>query len=393
MYIYLLFYFINIIFLFFQKNKITLGTFFLIINIFYAFNYLNGIDWIYYELVFKEVPIIFSNEYFYRISQIKVQGIEYLFILLISFFKIIPNLDYLLFQSILLTIDLFIIYNFVLKNSRYPILVMILSTRFLTAVTFEPVLRQLQSICIFYFSIKYITNKKFIKYFILNILGIMFHTSGLITIFIYFWGNLKLKLRNKMIILLSIFILLNFLDLILENIFKFTIFNHYKYYLISTNYGVKNININQIFKLVTVDLGIYLWLEINIRKINEIPKNFNIISNIYFASIIFKLLNLKLPIFYRFNNYTYIIYIIYVCFVFDVLKKYKKLLIGSLFLIYFGLSYILMIQENEIKDRGRYIPYSNYLFENKNNIFIEKVFERLKKSKIEKEVLNNIGTL
>lgn len=382
--IYILFYSVNLLLsqLYSRiknRDKILIMSF-LFLNIFLCLNYDNGIDWTHYQITFLKTPSFFTEDYFIKLKELNIKGGEIFFIYLISIFKLIPNLNYEIFQYVILTIDLIYIYYFLKNNTKYPLLVIIFSLKFLTYMMFEPILRQLQAMIIFFIAIDTIKKNNFLKYYILNIIAILFHSSAIVLLPIYIFKNMKLTLKKTILgFTIAIFIII-FFKAILEKVFSISFLSHYKYYLFSKKYGyVENIDYRSLLKIIILDLTTFYFIYYLKNKTKLIIKNYNIISWIYFYSLIIKILSLKVSIFFRFNNYFFIIYIIYLCYLFQLIKKdfFKK--ITKIFLIiYFGLSFFKEINFWDKRDFGKYKPYSNYLFV-KNENLKSKLKRRFKK--------------
>lgn len=89
-------------------------------------------------------------------------------------------------------------------------------------------IRQSVAIAIFLYALKYIFDKKFIKYTFWIIVAVMFHKTAIIYLPIYFLN--KIKLSKKILVVLGISIVL--LSLIIENLLNFitTYFDIYRNY-------------------------------------------------------------------------------------------------------------------------------------------------------------------
>ncbi|MGL5902328.1 MAG: EpsG family protein [Cetobacterium sp.] len=371
--VYLLFYsfnfFLSELYFKIKQKHILVVLSFIFLNIFLCLNYDNGIDWTHYQITYLKTPPLFATDYITKFNQVEVRGSEVFFVYLISSFKLIPNLSFEIFRYIILTIDLVFIYFFLLKYTKYPLIVILFINKFLTYMMFEPIFRQMQAMIIFFIAVEALQKRYFIKYYFLNMVAILFHSSAIILLPIYYFKKIKMTLKKTFLGFLFCLMIILLLNNIVQFLFSLSFLSHYSGYLTNESYGyVKNIPIQKILKLIFLDIGCFYFVLFMYRKSKIKIENFNFIGWCYFYSIVIKILSLKIAIFFRFNNYFYIIYVIYLCFLFQIINnKIFKQLIFLLLALYFGAVYIKEINFWDKIDAGKYKPYTNYIFVEKQN--------------------------
>lgn len=171
----------------------------IILGIFYGLRGFIFSDWASYYPFYEKCPSLFDGlekitEYF----KINEYGWEPLFLIYsITCKTISPNFYFFQFVSFML--DLSILYCFfkyyIPENICIGFLIFILFSGIIITTN---TLRNSKSIMFFLISIRYIENKKFIKYCFCNILGALFHVSSIIYLPCYF---LMTKRFNKYFIL------------------------------------------------------------------------------------------------------------------------------------------------------------------------------------------------
>lgn len=206
----------------FGKYKFFLGKIILAFLVFFpltfisAFRYDVGVDYLFtYVPVFQST--IYWKEFPERIST--YNKLWYYFIIFLSYF----STNYIIFFIVTSVIINFFTYSSILKNSvniYYSILLLILTRYYFFSLN---QIRQFIVISAFLYSIKFITNREFKKYFLLMISMIFVHTSALIYLPMYFVGKMKLKMNHYIFLILSIVIFFqpisNFLTFISEKIY------------------------------------------------------------------------------------------------------------------------------------------------------------------------------
>lgn len=365
MIIYTVLYFINLSFSFMnlnkkiKKNKI-IFTIFIYTSIFLGFNYLNGIDWWFYQRnYYKDLN--------FNLSQVK--GYEYLYVFLANIFKRL-NFSYEVYQYIVLSACLYILYQFINKNSKYSIICICLL--FGESILFnylEPLFRQILALTFFLIGIRYIGNK---KYYLYLLISIFFHTSAIVLLLIPFIKKIK-KFNFKkgcsiFLILLVVQPLLYIIIIFFRNI-KFM--SHYAKY-VGTDY-LQPGNAFRILLVIVLMIPLY-FLDKNFyknKKKYKVKKKYKFHYKMAWIYIYIKLLLIMYPIFYRFLFYFDIFYYLNLSYLFYFIKnKINKriILIILLFLNFFLMN--KKLDEYKIRDRKRFFPYTNYLiYKIQNKVF------------------------
>lgn len=196
---YLFFVFLNVLLLtysiFVQTNRYDLFKirFFCILLciVFFGCRGFIGWDWYNYFVVFDEVPKITSKELWLYFSNTLMEPGYILYCSIIKFFT--KNYHALTLVNTL--IDLFFLHWFLKKYlpPKYYAFGFTLYF-FFGGFYFETdLLRNARSFFIFLFSLKYIEEKKIIPYYFLNFVGLFFHLSSIIYLFVYKILNFNIK--------------------------------------------------------------------------------------------------------------------------------------------------------------------------------------------------------
>lgn len=159
-----------------------------------------GYDWRNYMSYFQSTPDIIDLLFhgFPRGSSEKG------FLTYLSIVKLFTD-NYIVFNIINATLDFIFIYFLLKKYSKYPIFALFLYYG-IYGIPFEiEWIRNIKSILLFMCSIEYIEDRKFLPFFLINLLGFTFHYSALIYFPMYF----LLKINWNKLILIEIFLLTN----------------------------------------------------------------------------------------------------------------------------------------------------------------------------------------
>lgn len=153
-------------------------------------------DWYNYYPMFQETPCLLDFEEFVSYSNSVFTEKGYLFY--ISLFKVLCN-DYVVFQAFSVLIDLVLIHLCIKRYSpNYLFTFLILSVFFyVQSVNLN---RNVKSILLFLYALRYIEERKFWKYSLLNLIGLCFHSISLIFFILYFLLRHKFSVRALWII-------------------------------------------------------------------------------------------------------------------------------------------------------------------------------------------------
>lgn len=155
--------------------------------------YLNT-DWIEYKPVFDSLPVFGDSDFF-----VKFKENAYASCILYTLFGIISKSiynSYFLFQFLCILFD-YLLWIKILKNEniKNELFFMFFFFQFLFfGFALEVnLLRNVKAIVLFVYSIKYIKQRKIGKYMLLNLCGMLFHTSAMIFFPLYFVLNKKIN--------------------------------------------------------------------------------------------------------------------------------------------------------------------------------------------------------
>ena len=144
-------------------------------------------DWYNYYPMFRETPCLLDFDEFVSYSNSVFTEKGYLFY--ISLFKVFCN-DYVVFQAFSVLIDLVLIHLCIKRYSpNYLFTFLILSVFF-----------YVKSVLLFLYALRYIEERKFWKYSLLNLIGLCFHSISLIFFVLYFFLRHKISVRTLWIV-------------------------------------------------------------------------------------------------------------------------------------------------------------------------------------------------
>lgn len=186
-----------------KKMKIFNFMFFILFILIYSFRNEIGTDWYNYESYFRNISTGQTRhefEFFYKI--LNIYG-----------YKFLPSFRWLVF--LIGIFNGFLFWNSTNKYSKNIGLVMFLSLYYMFYSTLEA-LRQSITFFIFYYSLRYIEND-WKKYCTLNIIGTLFHFSGIFTLFLLFFNKYKVLKYITIIGLFFFSFFQNLISIILQN--------------------------------------------------------------------------------------------------------------------------------------------------------------------------------
>ena len=146
--------------------------------------------------MFRETPCLLDFDEFVSYSNSVFTEKGYLFY--ISLFKVFCN-DYVVFQAFSVLIDLVLIHLCIKRYSpNYLFTFLILSVFFyVQSVNLN---RNVKSVLLFLYALRYIEERKFWKYSLLNFIGLCFHSISLIFFVLYFFLRHKISVRTLWIV-------------------------------------------------------------------------------------------------------------------------------------------------------------------------------------------------
>lgn len=176
--------------------------------LFFGFRGFIGWDWTIYFPAFKGTPGIFSL----ASDSFAASRYEPGFIVLMSAFKTISgNYHFFIFFNTLA--DLVILFAFLKQFSKVSLSLSCLLFIVMGGFYLETdLLRNAKSIMLFLLSLKYLRDRRFMPYLILNLIGCMFHFSSLIYIPLYIFLHKQIS-RKTVSIIFAVGILLYLLQI------------------------------------------------------------------------------------------------------------------------------------------------------------------------------------
>jgi transmembrane protein EpsG len=339
-----------------NTNKVIFCILMLCVGIF-AGSRLNigGYDYDVYELMYENTSQNFSDlistDYFL------LKTTEKGYILIMSVFRYL-NADFntfFLVCGIACSLGLFFVFK---KYSKFPYLILTIFFAKGYLYYFFTAQRQIIAMVICWLAIKFVIERKLIKFLILIIAASFFHTSAVI--FILAYPLFTVKITNKrVVILLGISLLIGLLKvgsalgMIISNYLPFGA-DKLTGYLDGEGSGVNVLNFIEIIPV--------LFILLNFRKkIEHQIKYFNIFFNLYLVYIMITFAFYDFAFIARLKGYFLIGYIIILSSLVYIPSK-KNIGIGiiSVLLMYCFASYI---RELLVFDNGEgYLPYNSYLF-------------------------------
>lgn len=338
-----------------KENRVKNSFLIISTTLFLGFSYNMGGDWRAYKIFYEEViPKLSIN----NLSEIRF---EKGYIILNYLFNEL-GINYEIFQGIVLMFCIFITLKLVEKKSKnFYIAFVYIFIYFLFSYSAEPILRQFIAITLIIIGLKYIEERKILKYLIWVFLAFQFHKSAIIGILFYLSNYLNFKSMKRILICITLAFILSFnINNILDLIIKLIPFlKIYSGYLKNEIYSsiVQRSLIGNLYLIITV------CIYFAIIMYTKYEKKYRIYLNLAILGIIFEIFANRFFILVRFNSY-FVFPIAIVISNIDRLKfnlKIKKFCIFFiLFFQIFTKYYTTLRNENSKK---RYYYYQNYLIE------------------------------
>lgn len=331
---------------------------FILLFIFASCRYGIGADYVQYEDFFqkaKEISLVDFNYFFNNFH-----SIEYGYLLLESLIKQFTT-EY---QIMLLAMNI-IMFSFLYKGiERYPNknIQLFIFYCFIYLFYITSIYRQGLAMCILYYSLKYIEEKKFLKYLFFCVIAGLFHKISFLMIIVYFFSNIKFS--KKLYIILSCISILSAYFFLTGNLVKFLNSNFnslqfvrrvYYYYFVKSNgnfNGVSFLGYCQRLMLMTV----VIFFK---KKMPDYMSNLLIICPLIF----FTFSNVGV-LAGRISGVFLIYYMCYFAYLLKNEKKSIKILLSGYVLLYGILMFNRELFEvHPIKKNYNYIPYKCFLEE------------------------------
>lgn len=170
-------------------------------------------------------------------------------------------------------------------------------------------IRQALAVAIFFYSIRYIFEKRFVKYFVLIVVGSLFHRSILVMLPLYYFFNLAMS-RYKIIFVYTIMIVILLInpmqylvDFYVQN--KFPLYYHFN----DQFYGGRTEGFGRITAIVNVFIVLMLAQYLNMNN-----KLQSVVFNMIIVFSMIKLFALDIVILDRLSNYFKPVMVLFIIF-------------------------------------------------------------------------------
>ena len=222
---------------------------------------------------------------------------EFGFLFLNKFIQIFTT-DYVYLFLICAMLFSYFTFKTIYKYSKDPILSIFLLIGTQYYFIFLNGMRQMIAVSIFLYSFRFIKEKKPIKYFLLNFIGLSFHSSALITFPFYFFANIKLSPQKTILVLI---LSIGVSGLIREFLIQIILGTKYAFYISSVYDNGNKGYIVMVIELIILFLGMLFYPKNTSNR--EDIKEYNIYSNAKLMSAILACLDGFLPLITRIKWY------------------------------------------------------------------------------------------
>ena len=347
-----------------------------------AFNYKMGTDWLAYQEYYDIKILNYSFKDIILNNPFREER-GYIFL---NFLGNKLGLNYEFFMAILISFCVINILKVGIKRSKnYYIFTLIIFVQYLLIASLEPTIRQFITVTLTVIGYRYIERKEPLKYFLIILIAIQFHTSAILGVIIYFLNKIDINKKRLFLLIAFIFTIIKILPFIFKsasNIISNRYVNMYLNYFNDIFYGMSKNRLIKgnifIFIITLIYLYIVFFAYDNSKNKKVYIKNAALIYIVcnYFQNI--------LPILYRVQEYFIVPFAITlsyssqitffnkkIIFYKDIYKYFVIIFINILFLFIF----MEKIYNSEL-NKIRYGDYKNYFIEkikgNVTNNFKEK---------------------
>lgn len=364
--IYFLTILINLLFIFlydkFKVKNSKIAYNFLLI----AFILIAGLRWkvggdtlVYQNKFENNIVTIFNLNY----ENIWDSGFEPGIVILMSLCKTIFN-EFWFFQFVHATIVNVILFKFFKKYTVYKFTAVFVYSFFYFFYFNTEILREVLAICIFIYMYPLLENKKYKKYYLLNIIALFFHTSAIILLIIPIFSKIKFN-KKGIYYLTGLFVILSLMFTIFPNVTRLFLFTD----RLAAKYDVY---VDYSFSLIGMiyNFIMFAFLPYIVISFNRKNGKINQFENLFFSYFLIISVYLSFSGAGRFINYFGPFMLVYYVNTFYNLsnsKKYKSLtpILGSILLIipfgyksiYYSFSYDKHIKG--AKKIHMYYPYTD----------------------------------
>ncbi|MBN6709943.1 EpsG family protein [Haemophilus haemoglobinophilus] len=225
-------------------------------------------------------------------------------------------------------------------------------------------IRQGLAVAIMAYALKYVHKKEFLKYGLLGLFAISFHTiTGLLLLILYPFLTVNLRSWVYISIICILFVLMQY-TAIGTLLFHYTgqIIPKYEWYLTSKFSTEAQTSFGLIGPLIKVSIALFIFFFKN--KIVTEDKRLNVFFNLYFFYVISYIFHLKISIFGRVEHIFIFSQIMIMTYFIYYFKGYAKLIVMSGLCLFFYLMFIRYIANGTLDvDNDVYInPYQMIIF-------------------------------
>ncbi len=181
------------------------------------------------------------------------------------------------------------------KNMTFSFLLFIVCRFFFSEMN---IIREFLAIAIVLYSIKYIENRKIVKYILMIIIASMFHVSALVAVVLYFLYGLDLSKKNRFYLILATGLCYVFL----YDILTYVTSSLGTYTLYVQEYYNSNELANILLFLISVLVFVFVSFIKNKKEV-ETDKNDILLYNISFVNVLLNFLAIRISILSRVSTY------------------------------------------------------------------------------------------
>jgi len=237
------------------------------------------------------------------------------------------------------------------KAEYFPVIMML---TLLTITTTCNGIRQAFAVSIFMFSSIFIIKRKIITFILLIAFGLLFHTSILIVLPLYFLKDIHLKSWMYIIIYILSFTFMTFDLQSLVAPFQFLIENNERYMnMVDSNYGFSYLGLGNLLQIMSYI--VLLWLSLR----NNMHTKYPLYFNLFFISCVLMNMTIGASLFSRVMMYfSWFMYILLPL----TLKEERNINIRKILALYYVLWFIVSSVNYIMFDKvGKMLPYHDVL--------------------------------
>ena len=326
---------------------------------------IGGSDYFVYKKIYNNVLPIFGTPFLQYIENINKISIEPGFYVLSSFVKSF-SFGFEIFTLIHSIIFYSLMYKALKKyNLNFNFFIIIFLYKLFFYNTFIS-LRQSIALVIFWMSLKYLINRKFIKYMCCCILGVLFHTASLILIPIYYLYNIKFKKRTLIILGIICFglFLVSYLNIwninITNQLYNFFNNNDRMIEKVGTYFNGESSSLNLFHTLEFYLIFIIFISNFELIKNKTNSDEFRLIIDMLLCIMVIVSVLRKYEIITRIKDYFIIAYpFIFSTLIQSIKEKKNKWFVTLCVIAICAFGYFRFLINF---DNGGLIPYKSYLF-------------------------------